>query len=113
MADLSIRSIESTKLADENVKNQESREAEGDDLQVLRLFPTERCQCFGYTAADQPEHDQLFVPPQLRLMLPDGREETVSAKLGQTVQYTKAVLHEQFELPMEKQVVPAHCNQSM
>ena len=37
-------------------------------------------------------------------MLPDGREEIVGAKLGQTVLYTKAVIHERFDLPMEKQV---------
>lgn len=37
-------------------------------------------------------------------MLPDGKEETLPAKLGQTVQYTKALLHERFDLPMDKQV---------
>ena len=38
-------------------------------------------------------------------MLPDGKEELIPAKLGQTVQYTKAMLHERFDLPMDKQVV--------
>lgn len=42
--------------------------------------------------------------PQLRLILPEGREETLAAKLGQTVQYTKAVLHERFDVPIDKQV---------
>lgn len=37
-------------------------------------------------------------------MLPDGKEEMMAAKLGQTVQYTKAVLHERFELPMNSLV---------
>lgn len=40
-------------------------------------------------------------------MLPNGKEELIPAKLGQTVQYTKAVLHEQFDLPMDKQVAAA------
>lgn len=42
--------------------------------------------------------------PQLHLILPEGREETLAAKLGQTVQYTKAVLHERFEVPIDQQV---------
>ena len=37
-------------------------------------------------------------------MLPDGKEEMIAAKLGQTVQYTKAILHERFELPMNSLV---------
>lgn len=41
---------------------------------------------------------------QLHLLLPEGREETLAAKLGQTVQYTKAVLHERFHVPIDKQV---------
>lgn len=41
---------------------------------------------------------------QLQLQLPEGREETIAAKLGQTVQYTKAVLHERFDVPIDKQV---------
>ena len=45
-----------------------------------------------------------FAIPQLRLILPEGREETLAAKLGQTVQYTKAVLHERFDVPIDKQV---------
>ena len=35
---------------------------------------------------------------QLHLTLPEGREETIAAKLGQTVQYTKAVLRERFDI---------------
>lgn len=41
---------------------------------------------------------------QLRLMLPDGREETLAAKYGQTVQYTKAILYGKFDLSIDKQV---------
>ncbi len=37
-------------------------------------------------------------------MFPDGKEETLAAKLGQTVQYTKAIIHERFEVPIDRQV---------
>lgn len=52
---------------------------------------------FGIESTAQPA-------AQLRLMLPDGKEETLAAKLGQTVQYTKAIIHERFEVPIERQV---------
>ncbi|DBA68942.1 hypothetical protein WJX79_010880 [Trebouxia sp. C0005] len=51
--------------------------------------------------AKQAEGDDI----QLRLMLPNGKEETLAAKLGQTVQYTKAVIHERFEVPIERQAL--------
>lgn len=41
---------------------------------------------------------------QLKLILPDGKEETLPAKLGQTVQYTKAVIHKRFDVLIDKQV---------
>ena len=40
-------------------------------------------------------------------MLPDGREEVLAAKIGQTVQYTKAVMSEKFALPIEQLVSTA------
>ncbi|DBA78636.1 hypothetical protein WJX77_011781 [Trebouxia sp. C0004] len=51
--------------------------------------------------AKQAEGDAI----QLRLLLPDGKEETLAAKLGQTVQYTKAIIHERFEVPIERQAL--------
>ncbi|KAL3135129.1 hypothetical protein ABBQ32_008065 [Trebouxia sp. C0010 RCD-2024] len=51
--------------------------------------------------AKEAEGDDL----QLHLTLPEGREETIAAKLGQTVQYTKAVLHERFDVPIDKQTL--------
>ncbi len=48
--------------------------------------------------------DRVTVALQLRLMLPDGRETLLAAKYGQTVQYTKAVLCERFDLPIDQQV---------
>ena len=106
ISDLALKdpSIEDTKQADENLKHQEAKQAEGDDLQVkLSSQVKHKSQA---SQADQSSR-RLFDVLQLRLMLPDGKEELIPAKLGQTVQYTKAVLHERFGLPMDKQVAAA------
>ena len=44
---------------------------------------------------------------QLLLKLPDGTEKELVTSLGQTVQYVKAVVQEEHDLPMTKQVCAA------
>ena len=41
---------------------------------------------------------------QLHLRMPDGTDAVVEARLGYTVEYVKALLHERFGLPIEEQV---------
>ncbi|KAL3162613.1 hypothetical protein ABBQ38_008660 [Trebouxia sp. C0009 RCD-2024] len=92
----------------EKARHQEAKEAEGDELQVLVLQQINGVDVPGSIGT---LHDLLTRDPhlpsrtlQLHLTLPEGREETIAAKLGQTVQYTKAVLHERFDVPIDKQV---------
>lgn len=84
-------------------RQRDIKQSEGDDLKVLShgfwRYATVSCNSVSVIALRL-----AWRMLQLLLLLPEGREETIAAKYGQTVQYTKAMLHERFDLPIDKQV---------
>ena len=78
-----------------------------EDMQTLLLSQISQVITLRYVPAVCSYFTKRKMPlrtPQLHVLLPEGREETLAAKLGQTVQYTKAVLHDRFNVPIGKQV---------
>ena len=104
-SDLNLH-LDSKSESPEDARHREAKQVEGDAIQVSQMHPmlpdlhTHRRALGAVLGTENTAQPAV----QLRLMLPDGKEETLAAKLGQTVQYTKAVIHERFEVPIERQV---------
>ena len=89
-------------------KQQEVQQEQGEDLEVSMAHALGALSsCLVMLQQWLPLHLLLracVCQLQLHLKMPDGTDAVVEARLGYTVEYVKALLHEQFGLPIAQQV---------